>query len=126
MADRVSKWLQRKAHMLAALQHETARKTINGGLDLQQVVKMDPAAKDPSDYEVIRGRELTFVGIDESSHIRDAFLYGQSASRMHRVTPKTPLGEYSDADLIMHMLNRGYAVLKCPNQTPEVLRDAED
>ncbi len=128
MAGRVDSWLQRRARMQSALQNEAARDTINGGgkipaLDPQQVTKLSPDPKALYDFELLREREVAFVGIDE--HLSDALMYGQTANRIHRATPKTPLGDYSDADLIMHMLNRGYAVLKCPNQPPEMLR-AED
>lgn len=93
---------------------EEARRQINSGLNLhkhQQTV-----------VERIQGRELTFIGFDESSHIGDALLYGQSASRMHRPAEEQ-LAKFSNAELVMEMLKRGYAVMKCPDgQPPETLR----
>lgn len=76
--------------------------------------------------EMLEQRPPMTISIDEASTIDqgiiDAVLYGQSASRLHHVTPG--LDTYSDAQLVMHMIGRGYAVMKLPADggSPEVLR----
>jgi hypothetical protein len=57
-----------------------------------------------------------------SKHIRDALLYGQSATRKAKVEPT--IDQHSDADMVMEMLRRGYAVIKMPadGSTPENLK----
>ncbi len=59
---------------------------------------------------------------DESSHIRDAFLYGNSAMQTS-VVVEDPLAKFKDHELIMALLKRGYAAMKMPDGgVPEVLK----
>lgn len=67
-------------------------------------------------------REVRHVSLDESSHIRDAWLYGQSAMQTG-ITAEDPLAKFKDHELIMALLARGYACMRVPESgTPEVLQ----
>lgn len=60
----------------------------------------------------IQGLDATFLGFDES-HVIDALAYGQAQARVTRPSHK-PLTDYSDAELVMEMIRRGYAAMKLP------------
>lgn len=64
-------------------------------------------------------KSITMSEIDE--HLRDAVLYGRGALQA-RVEP--PLKKFSNAELVMEMLERGFAVMKLPADggPPETLR----
>jgi len=48
--------------------------------------------------------------------VRDIINGGQVAGRLHRPTPPAKtLAEYSDAELIMEMIGRGFAAMKIPD-----------
>lgn len=74
--------------------------------------------------EKFKGVDLTHIWIDEASHITDAVKYGQIPPDLIRTESKK-LSDYSDADLIMEMISRGYAAMKLPRDggPPKVLRD---
>jgi hypothetical protein len=83
----------------------------------------------PKASEMFQGLEVTHVAYDEA-HILDAIAYGTATGRMTGSNfgqsiprPKT-LKDYSNADLVMEMLERGFAVVKtpAPGQFPEVLK----
>lgn len=72
------------------------------------------------------GLEARILGFDEASHIRDAMLYGTGVQQTWRSsgTVADSLTSYSDAQLVMEMIKRGYAVAKASGgRVPEVLRD---
>lgn len=74
------------------------------------------------------GLEARVLGIDEASHIRDAMLYGTGVQQTWRAsgTVSDSLTSYSDAQLVMEMIKRGYAVAKARDGAiPEVLTDAD-
>lgn len=64
-------------------------------------------------------KPITMSEIDE--HLRDAVLYGTSTLQA-KVEP--PLKKFSNSELIMEMLERGFAVMKLPADggPPETLR----
>jgi hypothetical protein len=73
--------------------------------------------------------EVTFIGHDEAGDSAiDAWLYGASMIKQRLLTgmpkPRTRLDEFTDAELVMHMLGRGYACMKVPasGEPPETLR----
>jgi hypothetical protein len=75
-------------------------------------------------HRIGRGpREITYIGFDEASHIDDALVYGRMGAKMTGAVKA--LSEHSDAALIMELLSRGYACMKCPEpgMPPEVLRN---
>lgn len=62
--------------------------------------------------EKIRGSGFELAVLDEwDNHLRDAIMYGQTATRVTR-TPS--LRTFSNAELINEMLDRGFAVMKIP------------
>ena len=87
-------------------------------------VKLPPLqAGDPQNYQ---GMKLTHIGLDElndiqDKHLADALAFGQTASRIHRV--EKTVRDFSDAELIMEMIRRGYAAMKIPEgkDRPEAL-----
>lgn len=62
-----------------------------------------------------------------SQLMRDYTAYHQLQSQVSPITAMRdkPLTAFTDAELIMDMLRRGYAVLKCPEpgEPPETLKD---
>lgn len=78
----------------------------------------------------INGHKVTFLAYDElrlstlDEHARDALAYGLAASRLHRPRSEKTLADFSDADLVMEMIRRGYAAMKLPADggPPETLR----
>jgi hypothetical protein len=68
------------------------------------------------------------VFVDESSHISDAWamaaLYGKGVWNSRSAPPIKALADYSDAELVMHMIERGYACMKVPADggPPKALR----
>lgn len=68
------------------------------------------------------GPEVHTVFLDESSHLSDAMLYGLGASKTAFGGARA-LSEYKDAELVMEMLKRGFAVMPVPgNGPPDVLK----
>ncbi len=79
----------------------------------------------------INGIEVNRVFADESGnlvqHQIDAMTYLadiQVQSRLHRTSTQKTLSDFSDADLVMEMIKRGYAAMKLPKDggPPETLR----
>lgn len=62
------------------------------------------------------------VSLDD--HLKDVAIYGQAAT-IQRAPVQTSLSSYTDAELIMDMIRRGYAVMKLPEGggPPDVLRE---
>lgn len=63
---------------------------------------------------------------DTDQHIRDAIVYGVGAKLQH-VPPTVQvkhLSDYTDAEMVMDMLRRGFAVMRLPEDggPPEALR----
>jgi hypothetical protein len=61
--------------------------------------------------------------VDAADEILQALTQVKAQPRVK--TSEEKLAEFSDTELIMEMLRRGYAVLKCPEpgQPPEALKD---
>ncbi len=69
------------------------------------------------------------IFVDESSHVSDAWALAALSSKQgmwatRTALPIKALTDYSDAELVMHMIERGYACMKLPKDggPPEVLR----
>jgi len=62
------------------------------------------------------------LGLSLDQHMRDAMRYGQAAPRVHRAP--TTLQDFSDSEMVMDMIRRGYAVMKLPDDggPPGVLK----
>lgn len=63
------------------------------------------------------GPEVHTVYLDESSHLSDAFVYGLGAQKSAFGGARA-LSEYKDAELVMEMLKRGFAVMPVPDNGP--------
>lgn len=114
---------------------------LSGGPNLQSVRKGSPQEQAISqrveellrDYRA-RHPSITQVWVDEVSHVdQEGFRYAleeQAKSRLARQTVPAkitkPIDEWTDAELIMEMIRRGYAAMKLPEAggPPEVLKNS--
>lgn len=99
-----------------------------------RVAGMSPLSTLRSQEAVDRVRTATTIPpritVDESSHMSDAWKYmmaGLGDSKSSYSTwgaERKLLHDYSDAELVMEMIRRGYAAMKLPGDggPPEVLR----
>lgn len=72
--------------------------------------------------EIVRISPEELAGVDQ--HILDALKYGFGASQT-QVAPETPaIEKHTNAEMVMEMLRRGFAVMKLPEDggPPEVFR----
>lgn len=78
--------------------------------------------------EEVQGLKLTSMGSDVYDHLADALAYQQAAARTYRVRTTKTVTDFSDAELIMELIRRGYAAMKLPSDggPPEVLRGKTD
>jgi hypothetical protein len=89
----------------------------------------------PPDQELaaIQGQAATMIGWDESSKLTLERMKLIAERMNHSVAPKPIvqtkiLSDYSNADLVMEMIRRGFAVMKLPEGggPPEALRGTTD